>query len=473
MKLNAIVIENYRCFERLEVTLHPTITVLVAPNGGGKTTLIDAARIALWPFVRAFDSGSQAGKAATIQIEDVRLSKSAEGSMEPDVPASVTATGVWESEGERQTWRQTREKLKPGTNTLMDASTKQLIDYGKQLQQRVRDKTRTSPMDLPLVVYLGTGRLWYQGRYTAKMEDKKLDASMHSRLWGYQNCLSAVSSYKQFEDWYGWIYRSYEQQALWQWQGNSSFDEGQLSHFKAAVDVLTRAINEVTEKTTGWHDIQYNAGQQQQLVLNHKAHGALPLSQLSDGLRNIVVLVADIAFRCIKLNPHLEAEAALKTQGVVMIDEVDMFLHPAWQQTVIGSLTRAFPKVQFIVTTHSPQVLSTVPSESIRMIEYSADPESDVIVSMAKTPSLQSRGVASPNLMADIQGVGPIPDVEEARWVSRYTELIAKDLYESDEGVSLRKQLLAHFGEDHPEIRECDRAIRLQVMRAKLPTRKG
>lgn len=71
-------------------------------------------------------------------------------------------------------------------------------------------------------------------------------------------------------------------------------------------------------------------------------------NRLSDGLRNAIAMVADIAFRAYKLNPHFGAEAAGRTPGVALIDEVDMFLHPSWQQTIAGALLSAFPGIQFI-----------------------------------------------------------------------------------------------------------------------------
>jgi hypothetical protein len=69
----------------------------------------------------------------------------------------------------------------------------------------------------------------------------------------------------------------------------------------------------------------------------------MPVEMLSDGIRNAIAMVADLAFRAYKLNPHLGAEAARQTPGIALIDEVDMFLHPAWQQTIVASLRSAFP----------------------------------------------------------------------------------------------------------------------------------
>ena len=57
-----------------------------------------------------------------------------------------------------------------------------------------------------------------------------------------------------------------------------------------------------------------------------------------------------------------------ETEGIVLIDEVDLHLHPTWQQRIIGDLKEIFPKVQFIVTTHAPAVISTVKSEIIILL---------------------------------------------------------------------------------------------------------
>ena len=71
----------------------------------------------------------------------------------------------------------------------------------------------------------------------------------------------------------------------------------------------------------------------------------------------------------LQLNPHLGSNVALETPGIVLIDELDQHLHPAWQMRVLDDLMRAFPKVQFIVTTHSPQVMSAAPPNSVRLLD--------------------------------------------------------------------------------------------------------
>ena len=91
----------------------------------------------------------------------------------------------------------------------------------------------------------------------------------------------------------------------------------------------------------------------------------IPYGILSSGYKGIVRLVADIAYRAIKLNPHLGENAVVQTQGEVLIDEIDMHLHPKWQKTIVADLKRTFPGIQFIVTSHSPFIIQSLQSDEV------------------------------------------------------------------------------------------------------------
>ncbi|CAI1752741.1 MULTISPECIES: AAA family ATPase [Serratia] len=437
MKIEQVSLKNFRCFEQLDVTFHPQLTVLTALNGAGKTTILDAVRIALWPFVKGFDLSSQTGKSATIQIEDVRLERR-EQEMEPILPCQITAQATGIPIREKQPhlfeWQQVREQVKPRTQSKGDRSTQVLTRLAKNYQSVIykRQQAEADTIELPLIVYLGTGRLWYQGRYTSEAEDKKLDASVFSRLWGYQNCLTATSSYKQFESWYGWVFRSYRELQIGQLENQIKLqDQSSLAYFAAAIEVVQRAINTLTSSLTGWHDLQYRASMGQQLVMEHSQHGYMPLAMLSDGLRNIVATVSDIAFRCIKLNPHLKDEAAQKTVGIVMIDEVDMFLHPAWQQQVLGALQEAFPLLQFIVTTHSPQVLTTVAKENIRQLG------SDEHGAYARMPPFSPLAHDNSDALAKVMETHSQPSLPLQETISEYELLVRSGEETSERATTL------------------------------------
>ncbi|NRT58389.1 putative ATP-binding protein involved in virulence [Leptothrix sp. C29] len=465
--MNKIELQNFRCFSSLSIDLHKQLTVLVAPNGGGKTSVLDAARIALWPFVKGFDLGSQTGKSATIQVTDVRRQWMEGGTMEGQVPAVIRATGEWEREStDEPPWEQFRESLRPGTNTRGDATTRAFTAYGKQLERQVR---AGADVTLPLVSYLGTSRLWFEGRFSSEARDVVLDVSEFSRTSGYLNCLSYSSSFKAFAAWYGWVFRSYREIQSFMQEGRTlSPNDGR---FETIIGVIKSAINALVQEPTGWRDLEYRASLGQQLVMQHDQLGLMPVEDLSDGLRNAISLVADLAFRACKLNPHLGVEAARQTPGVVLIDEVDMFLHPSWQQTILGSLMEAFQQIQFIVTTHSPQVLSSIDAACIRRLHEELDPETGQRNITVSKVNQQTRGVASSDLLAEIMGVDPIPNIHEARWVSDYHALIQQNLHPTNAGLALRAQLENHFGANHPVMRECERMIRLQTFKQRLPRR--
>ena len=190
----------------------------------------------------------------------------------------------------------------------------------------------------------------------------------------------------------------------------------------------------------------------------------MPVSTLSDGIRVIISLVGDIAHRCVRLNPHFGSDAAKLTPGVIMIDEVDMHLHPEWQQLVLNALSDAFPLIQFIVTTHSPQVLTTVKRESIRILAQDADG-----VWSADMPDEETKGDESATVMATVMGVDPVPQVSEAVDLDLYRQLIQLQQQDTDDANALRRKLDAHFGPRHHLILDCDRMIRLAKFKAKLP----
>ena len=433
MKLEQLTLQNYRCFENLTIQLHPELTVLIAPNGAGKTTVLDAARVAVWPFVKGFDLGSQTGKAATIQPSDVRLCQQSDGNMEPQLPSSITATGRYLPQMEAQTWTQTRERIKAGTNTLTDKTTKQITAAATDLEQQARQGQ--GDITLPLVSYLGTSRLWFEGRFTSEAKDTVLDRAQYSRTSGYLNCLSYASSFKAFTAWYGWVYRSYLESQIHALQRKEPLDAtGQ--RFEHMVQVVQQAVDALVKIATGWHRLEYSQRHHQQLVMDHPQHGVMPVDMLSDGLRNAIAMVADLAFRAYKLNPQLGKEAALQTPGIALIDEVDMFLHPSWQQTILGSLRAAFPKLQFIVTTHSPQVLTTVPRDNIRILDQDENGRIGV-----RTPDFSPLAHESGDALAKIMGTHREPPLALQDDIRRYEQLVRAGQEQTEAAQTLRATL--------------------------------
>lgn len=481
MRLDRVILENFRCFDRLEVTLHPQMTVLTAGNGKGKTAVLDALRIALWPFVNGFDGGRQTRESATLQVSDLRLMPQSAGNMEePPVPATVTAEGQWETGAEQETWTQARVTMDPGIERANVPSVQKLKSYAGKLLRSIAEEEYG--LILPIVVHLGTSRLWYVGRFTERTKEAILAKGSSSRTSGYLNCLSYASNWKAFSEWYSWLFRSYREEQIRALEASffssspSTGPEANITpegeRFQAIIRAVQTAINIATKENTGWEKLEYSSSMDQQLVMWHADFGRMPVDSLSDGLRNTVAMVADLAFRACKLNPHLGERAPLETPGIVLIDEVDMFLHPEWQQTILPSLMKAFPKVQFVVTTHSPQVLSTVRSENIRELVYHG-PHADGPAWEAIQPSDEIGGLDSSISLNDVMNVSPIPPTPQAAMREEYLILIHQQQHEGERGQELRKALEDFYGVGHRVLREADLKIRSLQMQAKLRARAG
>lgn len=473
MKLDLLRLENFRCFAELDVPLHPQLTVLVAENGQGKSTLLDAMRIALWPFVSSFDLARNAfnDPGNAIAIDDVRLQRLANGDMARQLPSRVIMTGDFGA-GSVKTWIRYRDREAKATKTKDDGDTGFLRQWAGAVQKQIRDPA-LPPLDLPVFGYYGTGRLWAQKRLTENLKgkDDTQETDFYVRTFAYLNCLDPASSYKHFKEWFVWAFQSLREQQIRQLEGRARDEELQAAEDR--IRVVQQAIDSFLHPTTGWHRLEYSVSQDKSLVLSHDIYGTLDVDRLSDGIRSVLAMIGDIAYRCIKLNPHLGAEAARQTGGVILIDEVDMHLHPGWQQIILAQLQAAFPHVQFIVTTHSPQVLSSVDASCIRLLHQATDSETGRSLSVAESVRTQTRGVSSADLLARIMGVDPVPGVPEAQMLSDYQALIQQNLHETPVSQDLRARLEQHFGADHPVIRECDRLIRLQGFKQRLPRALG
>ena len=140
------------------------------------------------------------------------------------------------------------------------------------------------------------------------------------------------------------------------------------------LEAVYAAMEKCYHLMTGSDDakIQYNMGTTELDISYNDETGKrmrIPISQLSDGYKGTISLVADIAYRMAVLNPQCLGNVCDETDGIILIDEVDLHLHPAWQQRILGDITSIFPKVHFIVTTHAPEVINSVQRENVIVIE--------------------------------------------------------------------------------------------------------
>ena len=432
LKINKLYLDNYRCFKDFTIDFDEQLTVLVATNGKGKTAILDAIAVAFGTFVNS--TGLARGSVFNrSDVQKIKARETKTNEMEEVYPLVLEANGLINNEVTH--W--SRELHKPkGATTTKD--TKPLIQYGQDIRKKVVQKVDEI---LPLISYYGTGRLWGLKKITLNKKQHET-----SRLSGYIDCLDPLSSYKSFESWYVDICLAELELKIEEIEKNNL--DISNNEFTSIRKSIQQAVNHIVEKNTGWKDIVYKK-RAETIVAQNETFGELSLMQLSDGIRNMIGLVADIAYRAVKLNPHLE-NAPKQTPGIVLIDEVDMHLHPKWQQTVLTDLTKAFPNIQFIVTTHSPQVLSTVKKEQIRILGEN----------VVSTPSTHSFGEDSSVLLAELMNVSPLPPLQIVEKRKEYQRLIEDREYESPRAKELQKELIENYGETSEFIIQTQMLIR-------------
>ena len=350
MKINRVKLFNYRCFKELELELNDSFTILVGNNGSGKSTILDGISLGLASYFVGMKGDSPRG----IDKTDVRFETYEIGSRlerQPQYPARIDCCG--EFCGKKIEWSRSKN-TENGTTTYGD--TAELTEIAKALANGV--KTGDTTVELPVLAYYSTARLWAKKK--EKRESAKLD--LNSRFTGYLDCLDSMNNEKLMRKWL-------EQMTYIELQRGEEVPE--LSAVKRAILACfntsdnTREMGKADRCTfdvkSGEIEITY--------TLPNGKKEIHPLSEMSDGYRNMLSMVADIAYRMALLNPQLFDKVTEKTSGVVLIDEIDLHLHPAWQRHIVGALKKIFPKVQFIVSTHAPSVISSVPQDEIVILE--------------------------------------------------------------------------------------------------------
>lgn len=424
-------LQSYRPFEDFKIDFDDQLTVLVAPNGKGKTAVLDAVAVAFGTFVNS----TGMAKGTAFNRSDVRKIKVREtelNEMEAQYPLIMYCKGTINEQ--EIDWDRSFNSPKSATTIR---NTRPLITYGEEINSFVKQGIENT---IPLISYYGTGRLWGNKKLTKKKQNYS-----SSRLSGYVDCLDPLSSYKAFAEWFEYICKSEFEQKMEALESSKEVKDNEFTHMKKAVQ---NAVNIVLDKNCGWKNIVYKQ-KANTIVAEHEIEGELAVSLLSDGIRNMIGMVADIAYRATKLNPHLKDKAAEQTPGIVLIDEVDMHLHPKWQQTVLTDLIEAFPLIQFIVTTHSPQVLSTVKRYQIRILGM----DGGVI------PTSHTLGEKSSSLLSDIFGASPWPPLEIVKQLKEYLRLVEDKEYDSQNAKELRVVLEQNYGKNHEYLIEADMLI--------------
>lgn len=402
MRIDHLTLTNFRGFAQVELTLHPRCTVLAGINGSGKSSLLDGLAVAAGAWFLGFDEVTPRSILAA-EVRRARVTHNGHVDLEPQYPVRVEAGGSFD--GREKSWA--RELQRAGGNTTTREAAALRV-YAEHQQALVRQGAEVA---LPVLAYYGTGRLWRQKRASQQKE-----LGLTSRTLGYQDCLDPESNHKLFEAWM----KQREQARLQRLARGMAPGEVE--------DVLLDGVSQTAARCVeGGKRFHYDLGSDE-LRLTFEDGREQSFSLLSDGYRNLVALAADIAWRAVRLNPHLGASAPQQVGGVVLIDEIELHLHPAWQRSVVGRLREAFPQVQLVVTTHSPQVLASVPAECVRFLDAAGQ-----VCRVAVAEGLDSNTV-----LRDLMGVPERPP-EFAAKLEEIGELIEEAALADGDRVRARR----------------------------------
>jgi predicted ATP-binding protein involved in virulence len=202
---------------------------------------------------------------------------------------------------------------------------------------------------------------------------------------------------------------------------------------RQVLDVLSSTVDRFLPD---YKNLRLGEGKEAKLLID-RGNTTLEVRQLSDGERGVISLVLDLTRRLALANPEMDRPAE-EAEAIVLIDELDLHLHPRWQRRIVANLTAAFPKCQFIATTHSPQVIGEVPQDRIQII---ADHQ-------VFSPE-QSFGMDANRVLEEIMDTQPRTG-EVQRLLERLSRAVSEERL--DDAREDLRELTAILGEDDPEV---------------------
>ena len=390
MKLKSVEIENYRAIEKLKLPLDPSLTVLHGDNGYGKTSVLSAIAVGLGKNPEMLFDISE----LDFQEEDLR-----EGAEHSRVSLTAIDGAFWKHQSGREDDQMKEQRQ---------------IAMAHFWESQITDKV----VDLPIAAFYGTDRL--VSGLSKVPDDPKM---RFPRLASRKGALSARTDFGRLLTWF--YFKEVEELKVQRERRDFDYQSKDLATVRQAI---TSMLPEVSDPRTESNPLRF--------VVSRKSEERvekLSLDQLSGGYRIVLALAADIAARMVTGNPH--RDNPLESKAIVLIDEVELHLHPSWQQRVLIDLARTFPNTQFIVSTHSPQVLTTV--EPQRIVELAR--EGDRIV--AGAPAGATYGAEAGDVLSVVMGVKERPENKFTKALEQYRRLVSEGEGESEEALALRRKL--------------------------------
>ncbi|EOG7731106.1 retron Ec78 anti-phage system effector ATPase PtuA [Vibrio cholerae] len=466
LRLASLKLIGYRGFESLDITFSQksNITVLVGNNGSGKSSILDAIQKSLTHFVSRLSTRSYNGD----QLDELDISNGATFvTVIPEFKVAETSFSFELS--------QSRPMIEPRKKSKFT----ELNEIGNLYRLANTEKKELS---LPLLASYTVERANDVTTKDIEESDEILSSQIWDKSKAYSKSLTGKADFKLFFRWFKEQVESENDEVSdikvikaqiesKESEINSSLMKAILSNpetaetgeilikqYKDQINELQEQLNEksnvgnksldsvrnaIYKFLPGFSDLKLKRAPLDMVV--KKDGQEFSVLQLSQGEKSVLALIADIARRLTMLNPSLANP--LEGSGLVLIDEVDLHLHPSWQQKIMQRLESTFPNLQFIVTTHSPQVCHTLDSDNIWLLKDGKKFNAPKGV----------RGAVSSWVLKNLFYVEERPPEDEiTKLFNKYKELVYADKYDSEEALNARKVLIDNFGKDYDEIVELD-----------------
>lgn len=355
MQVTSLRLSQVRGYEQAEFQFQPGMNLIVGVNGVGKSTVLDALRIMLVQALprltgirmrsKNFDANDITNSRGELTAElRFEIAQEVLNYLVHQPREEYISTGnegavreqAYNQEERRDLTCIVQAELPHNTNSSAKVETQLAINSTKDIPQKVK-----SAKGLPLAVYFSTRR--------SLVSEAKGSQSERSQGLAFAEALRTRElRVREFVDW--WLVQE---------------ELGTSERIGTLKQAILRFLDDFT-------DVQVVREPEPTLKL-YKRDTALTARQLSDGERGMLALVLDLARRLALANPKL-SDPLRKGKAVVLIDELDLHLHPRWQRTIVQKLTETFPACQFIATTHSPQIIGEVSPENIILLEHGKQP---------------------------------------------------------------------------------------------------
>ena len=419
MHIQTLTLNNYRGAQSLSLDLDSHLNVFVGINGAGKSTILDAATLLLSWAVNRIRSPTASGRPI------------AEGDITNGQPsASIELIGVHENTN--ISWR--LAKARKGSRISENPTNlKPLSSYVNAVQDQLQSESAA----LPLFAYYPVNRavLEIPLRIRTKHEFDLLAA--------YDKALESETAFRTFFEWFRAREDLENELKILSIEGPAlkarKASEAPDPQLQAVRDALYQFLPEFSNLRVRRSPLRMEVEKNGQV---------LTVNQLSDGEKCLIALISDLARRLAIANPT--AESPLTGEGVILIDEIDLHLHPKWQRIVVPKLLKVFPNCQFIVSTHSPHVLTHVQPENIFLLDWI---DSNIT---AQHPS-ESYGKTAERILEDLMGLETTRPTAVKTDLQAVYELIARN--QLDEARQKVAHLKSRISSD-PELVKAEGLIR-------------